>query len=636
MLCLDYTGCMKTAAPLPEYSTDEGDDAPWRKLVWQVLKGAPFETLVSRTADGLAIKPLYRPAAGEVARAIRSQPGRWSVSQRVEHPDPATASLLALDDLEGGADALTLVFKGAPGDYGFGLAGHGVDQLDMALSGVDLDLIRIRLDSAGDGSGQAQLFSGLTKRRRLVASRLRVDFGCDPVGACFISGAFDETGDASARLLKPLTDQGFAGRFFMCGSRPVHAAGGTQAQELAHVLASGVHYLRLLAKHGFSLDDARRQISFLLAADAGQFLTIAKFRAVRQLWARVEEACGLEPEPIRLHAETAWRMLTRRDPFVNVLRTTMAVFSAGIGGADCITALPHTTALGLPDGLARRIARNAQMLLLEEAHLGDVDDPMAGTGGIEALTQGLCEKAWELFQAIDKAGGIVSALAQGAPQRGIAAAAAARAKDIATRKLRLTGISEYADLGELPASVLMRAPFRRLLPAKSAQDSQHESPPALLDIPPSRDAEPFERLRDRADAYTVRHGGPPNVFLANLGLPAGSAARASFAANAFAAGGIAAAGNGCFAGADGETDIAALASAARQSGARLVCLCGSDAAYANQALPAAKALSGHFSRIFLAGRPGAEFDHHFQVLFAGCDLVAALQLAFASLDGKQS
>ena len=209
-------------------------------------------------------------------------------------------------------------------------------------------------------------------------------------------------------------------------ARAYHEAGASEAQELAAVLATGVAYLRALEAHGHSLERARDALSFLLVADADEFLTVAKLRALRRLWARVEQACGLEPKPIRLHAETAWRMTTRRDPWVNMLRTTVAAFSAGIGGADAITVLPFTAALGLPDAFARRIARNTQLILLDESNLARVADPAAGAGGFEALTDALCEKAWALFQEIEREGGILESLTGGnapGPHRHCAGAA---------------------------------------------------------------------------------------------------------------------------------------------------------------------------------------------------------------------
>ena len=218
-----------------------------------------------------------------------------------------------------------------------------------------------------------------------------------------------------------LAGQGFRGPFAPADGRVIHDAGGSEAQELAYVLAVAVAYLRVLEASGIALDDARRMVFFRLAADADQFLTLAKFRALRKLWARVEEACGLPPGPAFVAADTAWRMMTRRDPWVNLLRTTMAVFAAGLGGANSITVLPFTAARGLPDRFARRLARNTQLILLEESNLAKVADPAAGAGGIEDLTDQLCGAAWALFQEIEAAGGAAAALEGGLIQRKVAA-----------------------------------------------------------------------------------------------------------------------------------------------------------------------------------------------------------------------
>jgi methylmalonyl-CoA mutase len=203
-----------------------------------------------------------------------------------------------------------------------------------------------------------------------------------------------------------------------------------------------------------SLDDARGMIHARLSADADQFLTLAKFRALRLLWARVEQACGLAPKPLLIAAETAWRMLTRRDPYVNMLRATIATFSAGLGGADSLTVLPHTQALGLPDAFARRIARNTQLILLEESSLAKVSDPAAGSGGIEMLTRQLCEVAWAQFQDVEKAGGAFAALTQNMIQRNVAATRDTRKANVAKRRDVLTGASEFPNLHETPAAML--------------------------------------------------------------------------------------------------------------------------------------------------------------------------------------
>lgn len=214
-------------------------------------------------------------------------------------------------------------------------------------------------------------------------------------------------------MVNGLIKRGFKGPFVLADGRPVHDAGGSEVQELAFTLALALAYLRMLEASGLDLDAARAAISFRLSADADQFLTMAKFRALRLLSARVEQACGLAPKPIFVNAQTAWRMLTQRDPNVNMLRATIATFAAGLGGANAITVLPHTLALGLPDDFARRVARNTQLVLLDESNLAKVSDPAAGAGGIETLTSQLCEAAWTLFQEIEKAGGIFPALEQG-------------------------------------------------------------------------------------------------------------------------------------------------------------------------------------------------------------------------------
>ena len=245
--------------------------------------------------------------------------------------------------------------------------------------------------------------------------------------------------------IKGLAAMGFKGPLAAADGRVIHDAGGSEVQELAFVLACGVAYLRAIEQAGIALEDAQGMVYARLSADADQFLTLAKFRALRLLWARVEQACGLTPKPLFIAADTAWRMLTQRDPYVNMLRATMATFSAGLGGANAITVLPHTLALGLPDPFARRAARNTQLVLLEESNLAKVSDPAAGSGGIETLTGQLCEAAWALFQEIEKAGGIFAALEQNLIQRKVAATRAAREANIAKRRDVLTGASEFPE-----------------------------------------------------------------------------------------------------------------------------------------------------------------------------------------------
>jgi methylmalonyl-CoA mutase len=592
----------------------------WLKRVEGVLKGADFQKkLVGRTHDGIEIQPLYPKAEGAV-RIAREDAGRWRVSQRVDHPDPAKANELALVDLEGGADALTLVTHQAPAARGFGVKAENVEDLDKALSGVMLDLIHLRLDAGRRGRDVAQLLIALAEKRGHKLSDLSLDLGMDPIGGLAAQGGMSvEWGDMTARMgamLSTLAEKGFSGRAFLADGRAYHEAGASEAQELAAVLATGVIYLRALEAQGHSPDAARKALAFLLVADADEFLTVAKLRALRRLWAKVEQACGLEPKPIRLHAETAWRMTTKRDPWVNMLRATVATFSAGIGGADAVTVLPFTAALGLPDAFARRVARNTQLILLEESNLWRVADPAAGAGGFEALTDALCEKAWGLFQEIEREGGIVESLTKGALQSRIAAVRTQRDKTIATRREPITGTSEFPNIHEADVTVLM--------PPAPAKENTGPVAVTADPLPSIRTAEPFERLRDLSDAYRAKTGTRPKVFLANLGPVSAFTARSTFIKNLFEAGGIEAVTN------DGFSDQDKLRQAFIDSKTKLSCICSSDDIYATHAEDAAKTLREAGSApIFLAGRPGDREEEFTRAgittfIYAGCDTLKVL------------
>ncbi|MFC4173708.1 methylmalonyl-CoA mutase family protein [Microvirga sp. GCM10011540] len=599
----------------------------WLTLVEGVLKGADFrKKLVARTHDGLEIQPLY-PKAENASRIVRAESGPWRVSQRVDHPEPAKANELALLDLEGGADALTLVTRKAPAARGFGVRVDSVEDLDRALSGVMLDLIHLRLDAGGKGREMAGMLVELAERRGHDLSALSLDLGMDPVGALAALGRLSVSWDEAARrmgsVLGDLAQRGFSGRAFLADGRPYHEAGAGEAQELAAVLATGVADLRALEANGHTLEAARDALAFLLVADADEFLTVAKFRALRRLWAQVEQASGLTPKPIRLHAETAWRMTTRRDPWVNMLRTTIATFSAGIGGADAVTVLPFTAALGLTDPFARRVARNTQLILLEEANLWRVADPAAGAGGFEALTDALCEKAWALFQEIEREGGIVESLARGALQQRIAATRAQREKAVATRREPITGTSEFPNIREADVTVLSPLPASPLRRDEEQEDAALRIEP----LPSTRTAEPFERLRDLSDAHLARTGARPKVFLANLGPAAAFTARATFAKNFFEAAGVEAVTN------EGFSDQDKLRQAFVESKAKLSCICSTDEIYVMHASETAETLRDSGSGpIYLAGRPGESEEQLTRsgvstFIYAGCDTLKVLSEA---------
>ena len=332
----------------------------WQARVAAILKGESAEKLASQTADGLRIEPLYQQIQGP--RAERAEHAPWIVMQRVDHPDGVKANAQALDDLENGTGGLCIVNADA--------------DVSRALQGVALHAIHTRLEG---GEGLTKAFAAYVGKQPIDPARLSVSFGAGDV--------------------KELAAQGFKGPFLEADGRVFHEQGASEAQELACVLAQIVGALRK-----FDQLSAESIVGATLAANQDMFLTLAKFRAIRLLWARVLEASGIAHQPLRLHGETSRRMMARLDPHTNILRATAAVFGAGLGGTDTFTVLPFSIAQGLPNAFARRMARNTQLILLEESQLWRVADPASGSGYVESLTHDLCERAWTIFQGIEKTG----------------------------------------------------------------------------------------------------------------------------------------------------------------------------------------------------------------------------------------
>ncbi|WP_235999792.1 methylmalonyl-CoA mutase family protein [Qaidamihabitans albus] len=586
----------------------------WQRLVAGVLSktgalpegftGAPESLLTSHTYDGIEIQPLYTaddpaPPAGfpglpPFVRGATPEGhvrGGWDVRALHRTTDPAATNRAVLADLEGG---VTSIWLRVGGDA------LPVDALADALNEMRLDLAPVVLDPGEQYEQAAEALLSLLAETSVPANEVTCGLGADPVGLRARTGRPHELAPAAA-LAARVAERYPGLRTIVVDALPFHEAGGSDTQELGASIAAGVAYLRALTAAGLGVDDAAAQLEFRYAATADQFLTIAKLRAARRLWARVTEVSGARPRGMRQHAVTSPAMLTRRDPWVNMLRTTVASFAAGIGGADAVTVLPFDSAIGLPDAFSRRIARNTQAILLEESKLAGVLDPAGGSWYVENLTDELARAAWDEFTAIERAGGIEAELGSGALAGRLADTWQARSRRIATRQDPITGVSEFPDLEE-----------------KRIERERAPSPVDGGGLPRVRYAQEYERLRDRSDAHLAAHGTRPRVFLATLGPLAAHSARATFAANLFQAGGIEPVNPGV----TGDRD--ALVRAFRESGTAVACLCGSDSAYAEQAGEVATALreAGAVS-VLLAGKRA---DHAGVTGFvhAGCDALAVL------------
>jgi methylmalonyl-CoA mutase len=444
-------------------SEANADEAQWRDLVAGVLKGASYEdTLTTLTPDGARLQPVYPRKTGRGPIPGRAAATPWTIVQRADHPDAREANTLLLNDLEGGAGGLTLVTQHSPFARGFGVGVTLASDLDRLLAGVQRNALVLCLEAGAHTLDLARLLGEIEGGK--------VHYGYDPVGLLAATGTLPPAWPSTVSVLASHRQNGTV---VSADGRVFHEAGATPGLELACTLSSGVAYLRTLEATGIRLEEARHCIGFTLAATQDIFTTLAKFRALRLLWQQVEEACNLTPSPIHLHAETSWRMLSRRDAATNILRNGLATAAAGLGGANSITTLPYTSANGLPDERARRIARNCQHVLLSEASLHRISDPAAGSGGLEAITLALCETAWRSFQAMERENGVVKALQSGWVQSEIDRLRVPAGTIIGANKFTLTE--------EAPATVLR----------PHVENVAHPPAPALLR---HRDAAAFEAV----------------------------------------------------------------------------------------------------------------------------------------------
>ncbi len=603
----------------------------WRTMVNKALKGADFDKrLVAKTADGVRVNPLYTrkdalvategamPGAAPYTRGTK--PMReglgWDIRTIHIESDPAALNAAILDDLEGGVNSIAVQIGGA------GLP-VSKDALAIALKDVLLDVCPIALVAGEDTFAAATALMAVWKDRGLTGAQCHGSFGADPLGTLAIQGRLTETVEtalARAVALAAMTASMPNVTALSADGVGYHTAGASDAQELAVMLATLVAYLRAAEQGGLSAEQMLPKIAVALAADADEFSTIAKVRAARRLVWRVADACGAGPAAAHVNfvCPTSYRMMAKRDPWTNILRTTIACTGAALGGADAIVVLPFTFALGKSDAFARRVARNIQIVCQEESNLGRVTDPAGGSWYVEQLTNDLAKKAWEIFKDIEARGGMLVGLTTGFVQDMIAKTAAERARQVATGRLEVTGVSAFPILGD---DNVKTEPWPRTAATERAPAAIEVAP-----LTPHRLGEAFEALRDAADA-----AGGYTVFLASMGEIAEHNVRTTWIKNYLAAGGIATLIS------DGYTTAEQAAAAFKASGARAACICSSDAINASLAQPAAKALKSAGAKVVLmAGKPGdaeaalkaAGVD---QFLAAGTDAVAVLKGLHATL-----
>ena len=574
------------AEPVPGY-------AEWREGVAGVLAKArkvdaaefgdePERLLDVSTYDGLTVAPLYTrrdelpeaPLPGEFPFVRGGDPTRdvhrgWYVTARFDGSDAAAVNEEILGGLDNGVSSVWL---------GVGERGVPVADLPRALRGLLFELAPLALDAGADASAAtAQLFSILDGYEATERGDIQVSLGITPLTSQFNGTTHTDLDTAVTLAQQAVARPETIRALTVCGVA-VHNAGASDAQELGAAIAAGLEYLRALTDAGVPAADALGQVVFRFAATDDQFGTIAKFRAARRLWARVAHELGApDAGNAPQWAVTSAPMMSQRDPWVNMLRTTLAAFGAGVGGADLVTVLPFDSALPAGEldvsrAFSQRMARNTQLLLLEESHLGHVQDPGAGSWYVESATDALAVKAWEFMQQLEAAGGFRAALDSGLLAERVGETRAWRDRDVAHRKTSVTGVNEFPNLAETPLSEAAREP-------------------ATV----ARYGAAFEALRNRSDAYLAAHGRRPKAVLIPLGPVAEHNVRVTFTANVLASGGIETTNPGVL-------EISGIGAAATESGASVAVLCGSDGRYATEAAAAVEQLrSAGVATVLLAG-----------------------------------
>lgn len=522
----------------------------WKRAVEKELAGAPFDKkLVSKTAEGVDVQPLYVEGPSTPLWLPPRPSDRFRVC--THWGAEATADALARDVADG-ADALWLDVP------------PGTD-VDALLVKVPAETQVILEGAAGHPRGRAVLCA------------------MDPLTR---GGAFDFA--PVVKVARAHTSSA------VVSTLPYHDAGADAALELGLALATGVAYFDAFAAAGIGATEAAGQMHLRVAVGADTFGELCKLRALRLLWHKLLAAYGVSSPAVLLHAVSAVRTQSARDPWVNMLRATTQVFAAVLGGADLVTASRFDGLLESPGALGKRIARNTGLVLREESMLGLVQDPAAGSYYLDQRTDALARAGWQHFQTLVGEGGVQKLLESGALASRLEASWNTRLAALRTRKQPVLGVSEFANVDETLPSAPRGADARGGLPVH-------------------RDAEVFEALRARAERTRAE------VHLHTVGSFAESRARVGFASSFFAAGGLRARESS-------ELGAAAVA-----------CLCGSDERYAAEAADAARALkAAGCKRLYLAGRPGeleAELRHAGvdDFLYVGCDAVRLLEDALETV-----
>lgn len=641
----------------------------WKKEAIALLKDAPFDRkMFTPTYEGITLKPIYNADDLQGSPVPGSFPGfppyvrgtrpsgftaePWAVGPLTCLPDPRTLNAALRQGLESGETAINLCLARDGGADGKRTPGTLSEWL-RALDGCELSHTPVFIQSGAEAGAAAAILAAVAAEKGLDGDRLAGGVECDPLGDLVETGRLEGSLSARYDIMADLTAWA-AGTFPRLRTVAVRAdrwseAGANAVQEVAFAVAAGTEYLRAMTARGLGVDEAAGAIRFTFSVGPQFFLEIARLRAARLVWSNVVMSSGGSETAARMmiHARVAGWNLSRLDPHTNILRATTEAFSAVAGGADSLDTGLFDAPARTPGAFSRRISRNIQIVLAEEARMAQVIDPAGGSWYVESLTLELAAKAWELFREIERRGGMAAALREGYPQAETESVYRKRVESVDRRKDTLLGVNMYPNLDETPlrdedgepwdtaagfspdpvgpgaAAVLGDEPtptgparVRAAVEAAAAGAGidaltrrffpERGEPVSVTPVRPRRLAEGFERLRQAADAWLEKTGRRPTVFLANLGPGAQHRARAEFSAGFFQTGGFEVINP------KGFPTPAEAAKAAVESGAPVAVLCSTDDTYPELVPPFVEAARAARPDLFvvLAGYPEAQIDAH--------------------------
>ena len=562
----------------------------WEEVITADLKGADYERkLVWRTGEGFNVRPYYRAENLEGIHFLGSQAGEfpyvrgtrannhWRVHQTVTVACPKEANAEALKLLNSGVDSL-----------GFSIASENftAEELDQLLDGISIPAIDIVFCGAKPGH-LADLFLAKVEKEGIAKEEVHAAFSIDPLvrnlssKGDFCSPNGEKCFARIAELIRRTAEYKHV-RIVTVNAQIFGNSGSTIVEELAFALSAGHDYLVRLMDLGLTIDQIARKLRFSFSISSNYFMEIAKLRAARMLWANIVK--GYNPEKncagkMMIHAETSRWNQTVYDPYVNMLRGTTEAMSAAIGGVYSMEVTPFDRAFEAPTEFAKRIARNVELLLKHESHFDQVVDPAGGSYYVENLTQSIAAEAWKLFLEIEEKGGYTEVYKSGMIVERVKASAAAKDKNIATRRQVLLGANQYPNFTEVAGKEITADAVTR----PTAEGNV---------LVPYRGAMAFEEMRLHVD----RSGKEPKAFMLTCGSLAMARARAQFSCNFFACAGIRVIDNTFFKSVE-EGVEAALASKAE-----IVVVCSSDDDYAEVA-PKVKELLAGRAILVVAGAP---------------------------------